>query len=75
MKQNKVLGQKFELNSINCAAAGFFKVLMVNQGFYNGKKINDLRKYIFDKISVQMSLYYTQIEENSYLLGGMFSKF
>ena len=30
---------------------------------------------MFDKILVQMSLYYTQIEENSNVLGGMFSNF
>ena len=46
---------------------------MVNHGFYNGKKINDLKNDIMDKISVKMSLYFTQIEENSNILGGMFS--
>ena len=74
MKQKKVLGKKFELNSINCAAAGFLKVLMVNNGLYNGNKINDLKNGILDKILVQISLYYTQIEENSYILGGMLKK-
>ena len=38
---------------------------MVNPGFYKGEKINDLNIYMLDKISVQMSLYYTQIVENS----------
>ena len=74
-KQKKVLAKKLELNSIKCAAAGFFKVLMVNNGFYNGKKINNLKNYILDKISVQMSFYYTQIEENSNIFGGMFCNF
>ena len=69
---NKLLN-KLELNSTNCTAAGFLKVVMVNHGFYNGGKINDLNNFIWDKISVQMSLYYTQIKENSNILGGMFS--
>ena len=43
---------------------------MVNQGFDNKEKIYDLKNYILDKISIQMSLYYTQIEENSNVLGG-----
>ena len=30
--------------------------------FIMGKKIDDLKNDIFDKISVQMSLYYTQIK-------------
>ena len=46
-------------------AAGFFKLSMVNQGFDNREKIYNLKNYILDKISIQMSLYYTQIEENS----------
>ena len=76
MKQKKVVGKKLEINSINCAAAELLKVLMVNHGFYNEGKINDLKNDILDKISVQMSLvYYTQIEENSNILGGMFSNF
>ena len=33
LNKRKCQGKKFELNSINCAVAGFFKVLMVNQGF------------------------------------------
>ena len=53
-------------------AAGFLKVLMVNHGFYIEKKINNLKNHILDKILVQMSLYYTEIEENSNILGGMF---
>ena len=48
---------------------------MANHGFYNRKKIYDLKNNMFDKISVQMSLYYTQIEENRNILGGMFSNF
>ena len=48
------------------------KVLMVNHGFYNGKKINELRNYILDTISVPMSLNYTQNEENSIILGVCF---
>ena len=50
-------------------------VLMVNYGFYNGEKIKLIKNDIFDKISVQMSLYYTKIEENSNILGGRFSNF
>ena len=75
MKQKKVLGNFLEPNSINYAAAKFLKVLMVNHGFHNGKNINDLKNYILDKISFQMSLYYSQIEENSNILGGMISHF
>ena len=75
MKQKKVLGKKLELNSLNCAAAVFLIVLMVNHGFYNWEKIKLIKNDIFDKISVQMSLYYTQIEENSNILGGRFSNF
>ena len=48
---------------------------MVNYGFYNGKKINNLKNDILDKISVQRRLYYTQIELNSNILGVMFSNF
>ena len=48
---------------------------MVNHGFYDGKKINNLKNDNLDKIEVQMSLYYTQIEENSNILGGMFFSF
>ena len=48
---------------------------MVDQDFYSGKKINNSKNDILDKISVQMSLFYTQIEENSNILGGMFSNF
>ena len=73
MKQKNMLGKKLELYLINCAATGVLKVLMVNHGFYTGKKINDLKNDILDKISVQMTFYYTQIEENSNFLGGMFS--
>ena len=43
--------------------------------FHNGKKNNDLKNDILDKVAVQMSLYYTQIGENSNILGGMFSNF
>ena len=32
----------------------------------------NLKNHILDKILVQMSLYYTEIEENSNILGGMF---
>ena len=46
---------------------------MVNHSFYNGKKIINIKNDILDKIAVKMSLYYTQIEENSSILGGMFS--
>ena len=45
---------------------------MLNNGLYNGNKINDLKNGILDKILGQMRLYYTQIEENSNNLGGMF---
>ena len=38
-------------------------------------KIIDLTNDIVDKISVYMSLYYTQIEGNSNILGGIFSNF
>ena len=48
---------------------------MVNDGFYNGKKIKDLKNAFLGKILGQMSSYYTQIEENSNILGGMFSNF
>ena len=49
---------------------------MVNHGSYNGKKINNLKEDILEKkISVQMRLYYTRIEENSNIMGGMFSNF
>ena len=50
----------------------FLKVLMVNHGFYNRKKINDLKNNILDKISVQIRLYYTQIKEKIHILGGCF---
>ena len=43
--------------------------------FIIGEQIKYLKNYILDKISVQMSLYYTQIEENSNILEGMFSNF
>ena len=48
---------------------------MLNHGFYNGTKINNLKNYISDKIAVQISLHYTQIEVNSSILEGMFSNF
>ena len=63
--KRKCQEKELELNSINCAAAELFKVLMVNHGFYNGKKVNDLKNAILGKISVQISPYYTQIEDNS----------
>ena len=40
-----------------------------------GKKIKYIKNFILDKIAVQMSLYFTQIEENSNILEGMFSNF
>ena len=43
--------------------------------FIMGKKINDLKNDILDKISFEMSFYYTQIGENRNILGGMFSNF
>ena len=48
---------------------------MVNYGFCSGEKVKDLNNAIFGQILVQMSLYYTQIEDNSNILGGMFSNF
>ena len=67
--------KKIELISIKCTAANFLKVVMVNHGFYN-EKINNLKNDILEeKMSVQMSLYYTQIKENNNILGGMFSNF
>ena len=71
----RIASSCLELNSIKCVAAGFLKVLMVNHGFDNGKKINDLKNYILDKISVQTSLYNTQVEENSNILGVGFLTF
>ena len=64
--------KSFELNSIKCAAARFFKVLMVYHGFYNGKKINDIKNDILDKVVVHISLYYAQIKENSNIWGVCF---
>ena len=55
MKQKKVLGKKLELNSKILRGRQIFKG--PNHGFYNGKKINNLKNDIFDKISVQKSLY------------------
>ena len=46
---------------------------MGNHCFYNGEKIRDLKNAFLGKILGQMSLNYTQIEENSNILGGMFS--
>ena len=53
----------------------FFKVLIVNHCFYNGKKINNLKNIILNKISVKMSVYCTQIEENSNILVVCFLNF
>ena len=64
--------KKLELNSRQCTAAGFLKVLMVNHGFYNQKKINDLKNDILHKIAVQMNLYYTQVKEINNILGVCF---
>ena len=46
---------------------------MGNHCFYNGENIQDLKNDFLGKIIGQMSLNYTQIEENSNILGGMFS--
>ena len=48
---------------------------MGNHCFYNGEKLKDLKNAFLGKILGQMSLIYTQIEENSNILGGMFSNF
>ena len=41
---------------------------MVSHGIYNGKKINNLKNDILEKILVYIRLNYTQIEENSNIL-------
>ena len=48
---------------------------MGNHCFYNGEKLKDLKNAFLGKIFGQLSLYYTQIDENSNILGGMFSNF
>ena len=45
------------------------------KGFCNGKKFKIIKNAIFDKITVQISIYYTQIEENSNILGLCFFNF
>ena len=61
--------------SINCGAAVLITVSMVNHGFYNGNKVRNLKDAILNKILVQMSLYYTQIEENTNFWGVGFLTF
>ena len=75
MKQKKCEEKKLELNSINCAAAEFFKVLLVNQGIYNGKKSMILKMTFWTKYQSKRAYIITQIEENSNILGGRFSSF
>ena len=58
----------FELNSINCASAGFLKVSMVYHGFYNRKKNNGLKNYILEKIIFQYFFDKVKIFDNSLLL-------
>ena len=48
---------------------------MGNQCFYNGEIFLDPRNAFLGNILGQMSLSNTQIEENSNILGGMFSNF
>ena len=52
-----------------------FKVSTVNHGVFNGQKVKNLTSDLLGQILVQMSLYYTQIEENSNICVGMFSYF
>ena len=73
--KESVRGKKLEPNSINCGAAILLKVSMVIHGFCNEKKIKDLKNATLGKMTVQTSLYYTQIEENSNIWGGTFSYF
>ena len=48
---------------------------MGNHCFYSGEKIQGLKNAFLGKIKGKMSLNYTQIEDNSNILGGMFSGF
>ena len=46
---------------------------MGNHCFYNGEQIKDLKNAFLGKILGQMNVNSTQIEDNSNILGGMFS--
>ena len=75
MKQKNLLGKKFEFNSIDCGSADVLKVLMVNHGFCYEKKVKDLENAFLGKISVQINIHFTQIEDDSKSLGCMFPNF
>ncbi len=63
MKQKKVLGEKIELNSINCMAAGIFKGLIVNQGFYNEGEKQSWKLHFGQNISPNELLSYSNWRE------------
>ena len=66
MRQNHVVGKKIVVRPYFSCFPWEIMVFVMEETSLNA---------ILRKILLQMSLYYTQIEENSNIFGGMFSNF
>ena len=62
MKEKKVLGEKMELNSINCASAEFFKVLWGTEPPYGKSTFIKKKKMVYPS-NVLLGKYFVSFTE------------